>query len=274
MAKKSRRRSRLFRRGIPKIVSQARIFIAAASAIVLTAFTVIQWKEIPFGEAVSAIRHDYFQTVLLSFYYGCWVFGTNVDVNAQYWVYVTDPERGKIRLSAIGAVATLTVAGALLLLLRHNERLFALCLAMFAAVDMGAWRYLVYFLRPILKASRDQLQREGDFFALAQFDCVAGYITGRWHWYRFVPLCAISIAMCLVAFSDLAKTYLALLLSWSFQGLPSDKAEALLPDFLLLLFVLVSEIWIWTLRLQMWSIIRAIDVLEERYTIKPKIAAI
>jgi hypothetical protein len=273
MAKKAaseKKPERHLRIGIARIVTQARWYIHFVTGVIAVVFTVHTLRDVPFTEAAATLNHDYVQGFILSFYIWCWYVGTNLDVAIQSRVYLIDPQGGRARVNWIVTVGVIAVIALAIVMLRRHELWFAVFLLAFTTFDMVAWILLVRSLRPVIRATRAKYKEEGDFFGLAQCERVVAHITGAWHWYREAFLFAIVVMMVAIAAWDRLAFGIAGLVHRALAGVPIEQIRALLPDALLLLFVIVSEIWNFLLRADTWVTLRAIRSLETRYSLAPK----
>jgi len=266
---------RVRRETIDKIGKFADRAIGAVTALIALVFVGVSIKDIPFGQAIKEANPQYLQDLLLSVYMLCWALGTKQDASVQKSVYVHDPHGGRVRLGSLLAVAAIAAIAVTLLLVRRNDVYFAVALALFTAVDIATWLYLRYrFLPPIIDATRGKYAQGGDHFGLVKLRYVEQLITGNWKWYREAFLVVIVLLMILNAVLSPVSSALALLAQKLLSGLSfsvdAGKLASLAPDVLLLLFVAVSEGWMWFYRLKTYWTVRVVSDLEEGYKIEPK----
>lgn len=190
-------------------------------------------------------------------------------------MYLVDPRGGRIRAGAIIAVAALAAISIALLLVRKNELYFSVALALFTSVDISAWLYLRYiYLPPIIEATQRRYEDERDYFGLIKLDFIKKQILGDWKWYRQFAMTAVIICMIISAFIPSMKygiaTILVRLLSALSFYVNTHAMSSLVQDFLLLTFIMVSEVWHWLFRLRTYWTIRVVSDLEDGFTIRPK----
>jgi hypothetical protein len=256
---------------IGKIASFAHWSIWGVTTLIAIVFAGISLKEIPYGAVLAQTNPTYFQAIILSIYISCWAVGTSIDTTTQDSVYLVDPKGGHIRTGWFVAVGTLAAISVAVLLVRHNERYFALALAVFSTVDILAWLYLRYlFLPPIIDATTRKYHHEPpDHFGLVRLRIIVAQVLGNWKWYRQAFLAAIIVLMLVTAFYPLLEDAMS---EWAEQHLPVPQGSIrpLFQDFLLLAFVLISEVWHFALRLKTFLAVRLLTDLETTYSLRPK----
>jgi hypothetical protein len=227
----------------------------------------------PLWHGTGADQPTYFQAVILSIYISCWAIGTSIDTTTQDSVYLVDPQGGHIRTRWFFAVGALAVISVVVLLVRDDERHFALALAVFSAVDVGTWLYLRYlFLPPIIDATAKQYKHAEhgpDYFGLVRLRIIVAQVLGNWKWYRQVFLSAIIVLMLATAFNPPLSDAIS---EWAERHLPVPRGSIrpLFQDFLLLAFVMISESWHFALRLKTFLAVRLLTDLETTYSLRPK----
>ena len=266
---------RLSREAIDKIGKFADSAIWVVSGLIALVFVGVSVKDIPFGQAIKDANPQYLQDLLLSVYMLCWAFGTKQDASVQKSVYMHDPDGGRVRVGSLLAVAAIAAIAVTLLLVRRNDLYFAIALAVFTGVDIATWLYLRHrFLPSIIRATRDKYDHGKDYFGRVKLDYVEELITGNWKWYREACLVVIVLLMILNAVFSSVSAALAVLVQKILLGLSfsvdSGKLASLAPDVLLLLFVVVSEGWMWFYRLRTYWTVGIVSDLEKDYTIEPK----
>jgi hypothetical protein len=269
---------RVGREAIDKIGKFADTAIWVVTGLIALVFVGVSIKDIPFGQAITNADPQHLQDLLLSVYMLCWALGTKQDASVQKSVYVHDPHGGRVRAGSLLAVAAIAAIAVTLLLVRRNDLYFAMALSVFTAVDIATWLYLRYkFLPPIIAATRDKYDHGRDYFGLVKLKYVEQLITGNWKWYREAFLVVIVLLMIFNAAFSSVSSALALVAQKLLAGLSfavdAGKLASLAPDVLLLLFVAVSEGWMWFYRLRTYWTVGIVSDLEKNYQIAPKEAA-
>jgi hypothetical protein len=152
---------------------------------------------------------------------------------------------------------------------------FSVALAVFTCADVVTWVHLRYSFSPsIIKATRKRYEDEGDYFGLVKLRIVSTKIIGNWKWIRQIFLSAIVACMMLIAVAPATKSSTATVILKGLSAIPvlmdPNTISSLIEDFLLFLFVAVSEVWHWLYRLRTYWTIRVVTDLEDEYEIRPK----
>jgi hypothetical protein len=256
------------RDGIAKITTLANWCIWAVTAAIALAFAGFTLKDIPFS-AISNANPQYFQAILLSIYVWCWALGTTFDTNIQSSVYLVDPFGGRIRWGSLVAVLSLAAISLVLVLVRFNELYFSLALLVFTSLDIATWLYLRQsFLPPIIEASRVKYKADHDEYGLLQLETVVSLIIGNWKWWRQGVLFGIVALMVLLAISGRSRDFISGEAQVILPAVPSDAIRPLLQDFILLLFLFVSEVWAFAVRLETLVAIRLLNDMERRFELR------
>ncbi len=250
---------------IDELAFRARLSIKIVGGILALIFTWLQFKEYPLAPFVESTQPELLRKLTLAVYYFCWVFGTSFDVSTQQAVYVSDPKKGRMSWDTIAAVLTLLLVVGILLWASDDDKKFAAVLTVFVLANIGLWLYLLRRVEPIIRASESFYRKEKDFFELERLHVVRDYISGSWQWHRFVAMCAIVIAADLVCFVDPVRQTLSTIIHSYLPDLSTDVISSLLPDFSLVVFVLVAESWIWTIRVRTRTSMNVMSVLKEKY---------
>jgi hypothetical protein len=258
------------REGIARIASFAHLSIWGVTTLIAGVFAGISLKEIPYGTVLSQTNPAYFQAVILSIYISCWAIGTSIDTSTQNSIYLVDPKGGHVRTGWFLAVGGLALFSVVLLQVRDNERHFALALAVFSAVDISTWLYLRYsFLPPIIEATANKYQREPDYYGLVRLQIIVAQVLGNWKWYRQVFLTATIVLMLVTAFNPPLEDATS---QWTERHLPvpAGSIRPLFQDFLLLCFLLISEVWHFALRMKTFLAVQLLSELETTYSLRSK----
>jgi hypothetical protein len=255
----------LFTRGV-------RALIVRAGPIFGAIFVWLQFQDFP----IHAFMANESTPMLLwhiglSLYYISWIEGTNFDVDGQELVYIAFPERGRVPFHGIGTIVALIGAGVLLAWTAGDIQRFAIALDIFIIVDHVAWRYLGWLLKDVVQQSETRYQEMRDYFSLEELRVVCYQIQGNWKWWRFTGTLPIIILLNAFAFSSTIQSYISAMIVAVIPPPPLSTADAsaVVAGLLVLLFVLVAEIWSWSLRIRTVMYIRCIDDLYRAYLLGP-----
>ena len=266
----ARRAARYEREGIDKIAAFAQWSITIVTTLIALVFAGISLKEIPCGDVLSQANPSYWQAVVLTIYITCWAIGTNLDTSNQKSIYLVDPKGGHVRTGwfvAVGGIATISI---ILLYVRNNDRQLALALAAFSIIDVLAWLYLRYLLLPpIIDATKKRYQHEQDHYGLVRLQVIVTQILGNWKWYRQFFLTVIIALILVTAFNPTLGQTMS---QWAEQRLPLPQGSIapLFQVILLLVFVFVSEVWHFALRLRTYLTLQTLSDLEAGYSLRPR----
>jgi len=269
MEKQPKRSGRTGQVRISRIATFANWSITTVTGVIALAFVGLAVKDIPIS-VLSNANPDYIQIAILSVYISCWAYGTSIDTRVQTAIYADDPEGGRVRAGAIGAVALLAAISVILLLVRKNELHFALALTAFTSIDVVGWLYLRYkLLPPIIEASQKKYENEDDYYGQLILKKVTSQVIGNWKWHRQIVLTAIVLGMVALAYYPQLHDIISNYVNGLVPSLAAGTIKALLPDALLLAFVLVSELWHFAFRLDTFLTIRILNDMEEQFTLVP-----
>jgi len=233
-------------------------------------FAWVQLREIPLPPIENA-QPTYIRRIVLAFYYACWVAGTTVDANIQKEVYRRDPQHGNIPREATLAVVGLFAVGALLLWASTSDERISLALIPFLVANIIAWRILVRRVNPIAAATSCLYLQAHQYDRLEQLRVITAYITGWWQWARFGIMALTVVFANIFVFSPQMRATASGQIKNLMQSTTVDAISNLLPVAALVLFVLIAEAWIWSLRLRNAIALRTIELLGRKYTLRPSI---
>ena len=155
------------------------------------------------------------------------------------------------------------------MLVRFNEFYFSLALFVFTAFDITTWLYLrLSFLPPIIEATRARYKADHDEYGLLQLETVVFLVIGNWKWWRQGTLFSIVALMVLMAISGRSRDFVSSEAHVLLPAVPFDAIRSLLPDFILLMFLLVSELWLFAVRLKTLIALRLLNDMEHRFEIR------
>jgi hypothetical protein len=264
-AKRSSVQQALLDPRMTQMARSARTLITSLAAALALFFGWLQFREIEFGPIVEDVSAKIVFKGAMALYYACWVAGTTWDTDDQELLYSVAPREGKLPWNGIAtAVILATVFGVLCWI--PSDRIFAVVLALFLAVNVLSWRYLV--TRITRKAIRDAMMvhmKNKNFCETACLEIWTRYLDAPWQWYRFAAGAVVIGMLNLVIFTGLA-------------GFISHKSSHLSTDLLttigIVLFILVMESWIWIMRVKTRVGIHTVRELTTMYEISPKKASV
>lgn len=213
---------------------------------------------------------EFYIHVALIIYFFCWVFGANFDYTMQQSVYVSDPNEGKIPKTYFLFVPVFIIVATLLLWASQDPAHLSLALCLFLAMDVIGWHHNQRWTRPIIRSSRKNYEEDEDYFGCERLNIVQGFFFGRWILMRYGAMAAVlglTVAICFIGgLENLISTALRRFI----PELGPDFAIKTLPAMLILVYVLLSEIWMWAFRIKARVAIHAIDSLNLKYRATPR----
>jgi hypothetical protein len=257
-----------FQNEMTEIARRVRKLIKYIGLILFAIFTYLQLKDFQIGTVIENISPDLLRRLTLIAYYWCWIFGTTFDTDIQEVAYFSEKGRFKLTERAIGLLLLFGFVAAVLLWAANDDRLFAGTLTVFFLFNVGGFAYILWFVKPIILASKDKYLEGKNHFSLAQLELVSGYMNGSWQWKRFglgVALIAIMNAIC---FSDSIKIAIAEGLA-RFIPITADLLSERLPTFTFVTFVALMEGWIWVQRAKVSVALDLLEQLSTKFTLEP-----
>lgn len=241
------------------------------SALVLL-FAYLQLKDFQVGPAIETISPDFLRRLMMIAYYWCWIFGATFDTDIQEMAYFTQKGRNKLTFQAFTLMVLFGIVMAALMWAADDDRWFAGMLTFFFLFNIGGFAYVLWFVRPIIKTSEIRYRQGRSYYSLAQLEIVSRFMNGDWQWYRFSAGLLLVIIMNAICFSDTIRN----LIAHSTAGLLSVDPVMLaarLPTFMLVIFIVVIEGWIWVQRGKVMVAFDQLEQLSARYRLEPRIAA-
>ena len=212
------------------------------------------------GIEVDAFKNDGFADTLMKIalliYYLAWLNGTLMDLKDEEAIFILPPNKGKFTFSAIFMIIILAILFFLLCTYK-SKQLFAVILDIFMLVNIYSWRYLIRFISNSVKENKEFYDIGNKNFKFIYLKLmVDDYLKANWQWWRFGVGVIVLIGINILVFTDLS-----LMISSDLKLRSAELVKAL--GFIL--FILVTEGWIWYKRLQRRTSMELIDALDEDY---------
>jgi hypothetical protein len=232
-------------------------------------FTFLQLRNIEFGIIFTTISPDMLRKASLIAYYWSWIFGATFDTDVQELAYFTEKGRFKLTVSAITLIVLFGCVAAALLWAENNDQMFASVLTLFFIFNIAGFAYILWFVRPIIAASKANYSQNENYFNMAQLEMVSDYMTGSWQWKRFaIGLVLVSI-MDAICFSNAIRTTASEVFVRLFGLLNMDSWAQRLPSFAFVCFVVLMDGWIWLQRAKLSGSLGVLEKISLRYTLAP-----
>lgn len=236
-----------------------------------TVYAFLTFATFPIPDVISAIDPAKGLKLTMIVYYFLWVWGLNHDTDLQEIVYAAAPAEGKLRPSDKGVIVLIILVSLSLVWAIGSEQRFAAILAIFIAVNVFAWRWLLAAIRPAIVESKEIYRAAPqDFFSLERLDAFVEYISGHWQWLRFGAMGLVLAVLNAVVFFDDTRVFLASTLTQIYPKISIEQFSAILPLGLFIVFTMVEEGWIWIMRLKTDLVIAVTSDLEEKYQLRPR----
>jgi hypothetical protein len=147
--------------------------------------------------------------------------------------------------------------------------MFASVLTLFFIFNIAGFAYILWFVRPIIAASKANYSQNENYFNMAQLEMVSDYMTGSWQWKRFaIGLVLVSI-MDAICFSNAIRTTASEVFVRLFGLLNMDSWAQRLPSFAFVCFVVLMDGWIWLQRAKLSGSLGVLEKISLRYTLAP-----
>jgi hypothetical protein len=254
---------------VVRLRRRAYLAITIASIILPILFTYLSFRSVPLNDVARSLSDVTAALLLwkliLATYFLLWVAGTRTDASDQELVYREVPNEGKIGTSAYAVIIGICIFGAVLLW-SPNFEFFVGALSLIWLFNIFAWQYLVRtIVRPSIDRSSKSAQEVNDLIGEEELGVVGWYLCGAWQWYRFTL--GILIISALWGLVYIKRYNLAVL------GLPGLLSWELIQALGMIVFVLCTEVWIWSERARMKLSLGLLEGFRDRYVLSRKKSA-
>ena len=243
-----------------------RIAVGTIATTLPVIFVWLLFKDIPASQLIEGTDNAIITKLALSLYYAAWLCGAPLDLKLQEQVYLIDPKRGAFPKSFLAIAPAFLAAAGVLLWAHQHEIYLAITLTCFFAVTTVLWFRVKYWALPVIKATREHYELDPDGnFEIEKVGIVRELITGDWQIYRHTALWIVLLIFNAVSISEFLRSHVA---NWLSVIVPGASAELLadrLPAFLLLIFVLATELSSWVMRLRAILALHIVDRLHAKY---------
>jgi hypothetical protein len=248
---------------VTRISRAARLGIRAVSFVLPLLYAWLSFKNLSLPEILRTISDstalDVLWKSILVLYYTAWVFGASNDVNFQEDVSLIAPNEGSAGFGVIGLFVVFLIVAAMLLY-SPNYELFVTFLTIFFATNVLGYTYIARsFSKPMFDASHALYEKDGDYFGLEKLAAVEHYQIGRWQVWRFVVGFLIICGMIGIA----VRMHVPHAPIPFIDEVPIQLTQSIG----MFLFVLLMEVWIWTMRVKTIATLSALNRLAARYVL-------
>jgi len=130
-----------------------------------------------------------------------------------------------------------------------NEKAFFIALTIFMGLNIVSYFFIFHRMHPAARESSRLFLETQNYFRFLQLMAVTRYMFGTWQRYRFLFIAIGACILDAICFSDSLKNQISETIHQIFSDTKVQTVFHLLPDLALLLFLIISEGWIWTQRL-------------------------
>lgn len=257
-------------RGVARLSGKARRIVKVVGYILAGLFAFIQFKGFPLGEALErSDPHNILQVTLVLMYFS-WVYGLNFDIAVKEKVYVGDPRRGNLSLSAYSYISIFVGMAIILLFSRDNERYFAIALTAFSLISIILMIMVNRRTNPLITYSREVYSERKDMFGVEQVNLMEIYESGSWVWKRTMTLIVLLLFVDAMCLTDNLKDAITATIRPLVGDLFTEITRKLLPITSIILFLLVAEAWQWLMRLRTGISVHLLGELRKRFELTVK----
>lgn len=238
------------------IFKKTRLIITIIAGILGLYYGFLQLSGVEVGPFINDEFANVLMKIALFIYYLAWLNGLLMDLKDEEAIFILPPNKGKFTASAVVMILCIAIFFFLLCLFK-SKQIFALFLDVFMIINILSWRFLINFISDSVKDNKEFYNSENKHFKFIYLRLmVDDYLKGSWQWWRFGVGVVILIGLNILVFTDLAQV-----ISTDLKLTSVELVKAIV----FILFILVSEGWIWYMRLQRRISIELIDSLDEEY---------
>lgn len=242
------------------IVKRVKLMIKTVATILLFFFGWLSLKDFPYIELLNDDFSAILLKISLGLYYFSWIFGTYADLEDEEYTLLIAPNKGKITNMAVGTIAMLGLLFAILCWAK-DFRVFSISLFLFFLFDRLGNIYLVRYIRPAIDESKKKYIENENISGLLSINSIDKFLSGKYINWRFGIGILIVLIMVLFSFTELPVEISV------FFGI---KSPDLLIVFLIFLYVVVIELWIWYQRLRRKIYLQLLIEIDEKYQLNLK----
>jgi hypothetical protein len=253
---------------IEKLAWWATIFVNVVCGFLALFFGYLQFRNYQFARVIEYAEPEILLKITMCAFYLCWVFGPKFDIKVQKLVYVKDPHRGELALMGFFLLITFSITATFMLWAIDNEKAFFISLTAFMGLNIVSYFYIFHRMHPAADASGHLFFEKQNYFRFLQLMAVTEYMFGTWQRYRFL---FIAVGVCIldaIFFSDSLKSQISEVIHQIIPDVKVQTVTPLLPDFALLLFLVISEGWIWTRRLSVKISLSTIEEINKQFRLQ------
>jgi hypothetical protein len=248
---------------VMKAARYMRTLISVGALSLPLAFVWLKLQGVNFAPIAQNITADVIFKFTLAIYYFCWVWGLSFDTANDEVLFVKSPDRLHVYIG--GTLIALLITGMFAVLCYVDTwRKFSIFLAIYLAINIISWLYLIKFaLNSTFQASQESYRQMKKYIKLEQLNLVFNtYLCGKWQWARFLTGGLIVALMNWLSFRYRNGASVIQIGTYSLE-------VELLIALTILLFVTIMELWIWYMRLKVKAGLQILEDLQDDYRFEP-----
>ena len=254
-----------------KIAARLNRFIDISATICVLFFG---WLALSQEKIIDAIVTQDDSTFLIQvglfIYFSAFVYGARFDVYIQSVAYTQTEPPEKLGLRTYGYMLAFLLIGLVLLYLHSQGFYFSIGLLFLIASNFFGWRFINAKTEQYYLDTLEAMKKSDDYLGLEIAENAREYMAGDWQRTRFLWMAILSVVFFSV-YTLLDLNLISLeIFNVQLLGVPISKVASFTPGFLFIVYVLVSEIWIYAKRPKYYFRILALFELREKYSVVPK----
>jgi hypothetical protein len=245
--------------------------IRLTGSLLVALFAWLQINKSQVMQAIAGTAPDLLLKGGLTAYYFAWFMGSSIDLGLQQATLARDPNKGEIPWGAYVAFFGFVLGAGFLIWASKNIHWFAVALVAFYTAHILGFLYMRSYLGTLFKASAEHFTVEEDHYRFEKLMIVARYMFGIGMWRKLTVGCVIILGVCAVSFSDKLRLMVATLIQLQEPSTSAETLAELVPALGFWTFLIVTEAWQWTARLNTRNSLAVLSHLRRKYMLIPAI---
>lgn len=236
------------------LLNKSKRIIRFLALLTASIFTWLNLKGLPLSSIANDLSTDLILKISLILYYLAWVYGATLDASDSSVVIQKVKNKGKIPLLGL-VISTVTCILFIGLCYYFTSPKLSFFIFIFWNYNFFAWKLLnKEVVKPNLDLNRRFYESQKDFLMFKRFKLVENFVYDKWNFWRFI----------------FGLIYLLILIFYSQTNVldfffPNIENKRFIISICILLFVFITELWIWYFRLKKSFGIKTItEILHEK----------
>jgi hypothetical protein len=245
--------------------------IRLTGSLLVALFAWLQINKSEVMHVIAGAAPDLLLKSGLTAYYFAWIMGSSIDLGLQQATLARDPNKGEIPWGVYFSFFGFVLTAGFLVWSTRDVYWFAIALVVFYAAHILGFIYMRSYLGPMFKTSAAHFNAEGDHYRFEKLMIVARYFFGTAMWRKLTVGSVIIFGVCAVSFSSSLRFTVASLIQLGEPSIPMETLAAIVPALGFWIFMLVTEGWQWTVRLNTRNALAVLSHLRQKYVLTPAI---